>query len=54
MLTVDTIESSAPAHPSIEQKLAKLEEHLAHELMDDAERQELRDLIIALRRNLSR
>jgi hypothetical protein len=52
---VDTIESSAPAHPSTEAKnLAKLEERLAHELMDDEERQELRDRVLRLRRRLSR
>jgi hypothetical protein len=38
------------AHPSTEEKkLAKLEERLAHELMDDKERQELRDRILRLR-----
>jgi hypothetical protein len=55
MPTVDTTESSAPAHPSNEElKLAKLEERLAHELMDDVERQELRDRVLALRQCLSR
>jgi hypothetical protein len=34
--------------------LAALEEQLAHELMDDVERQELRDRVLALRRRLSR
>jgi hypothetical protein len=54
--TVDEHQSSAPAHPSTEgeAKLAKLEERLAHELMDDEERQELRDRVIGLRRRLSR
>jgi hypothetical protein len=48
-------ESSAPAHPSTEEKkLAKLEERLAHELLDHEERQELRDRVLALRRHLSR
>jgi hypothetical protein len=46
-----TTESSAPAHPSTQEKLAKLEEKLAHELLDDKERQELRDRILRLRRN---
>jgi hypothetical protein len=53
--TVDTKDSSAPAHPSTEEKkLAKLEDQLAHEIMDDEERQELRDRVLALRRRLSR
>jgi hypothetical protein len=34
--------------------LAALEEDLAHELMDDEERQELRDRVLRLRRRLSR
>ena len=33
-----------------EKKLAKLEDQLAHELMDDVERQELRDRVLLLRR----
>ena len=45
------------AHPRTltegEAKLAKLEERLAHELMDDEERQELRDRVLRLRRRLS-
>jgi hypothetical protein len=43
------------AHPRTptEEKLAKLEERLAHELMDDEERQQLRDRVIGLRRRLS-
>jgi hypothetical protein len=45
-------DSSAPAHPSTEDKLAKLEEQLAHEIMDDEERQELRDRILRLRHRL--
>jgi hypothetical protein len=45
--------TSAPAHPSTEEKeLAKLEERLAHELMPDEERQELRDSVLRLRRRL--
>ena len=47
--TVDTKDSSAPAHPSTEEKLAKLEERLAHELLGHEERQELRDRILCLR-----
>jgi hypothetical protein len=46
-----TTKSSAPAHRSTKEKLAKLEERLAHELMDDEERQELRDRILRLRRH---
>jgi SWIM zinc finger len=34
--------------------LAALEDQLAHELMDDTERQELRDRVLALRRRLAR
>jgi hypothetical protein len=43
------------AHPRTptEEKLAKLEERLRHELMDDEERQELRDHVISLHRRLS-
>ena len=37
-----------------EKHLAILEERLAHELMDDEERQELRDRILRLRRRLGR
>ncbi len=51
---MDEHQSSAPAHPSTEEKLAKLKERLAHELMDDEERQELRDRVMSLRRQLSR
>jgi hypothetical protein len=65
---VDEQQSSAPAHPSTAEKLPKpddtieahyaslerLEEKLAHELMDHAERQELRDRVLALRRRLGR
>jgi hypothetical protein len=32
--------------------LARLEERLRHEIMDDEERQELRDRVLALRRRL--
>jgi hypothetical protein len=45
------------AHPRTltegEAKLAKLEERLRHELMDDEERQGLRDRVIGLRWRLS-
>jgi hypothetical protein len=51
---VDTTKSSATAHLSTGEKLAKLEERLAHELMDEEERQELRDRVLALRRRLGR
>jgi hypothetical protein len=52
---VDTSKDSAPAHPSTEEKkLAALEDQLAHELLDDGERQELRDRVVRLRRRLSR
>jgi hypothetical protein len=56
MATVDTKNSTAPTpHPSTqEERLAKLEERLARELMDDEERQELRDRVLALRRRLGR
>jgi hypothetical protein len=48
---VDTLESSAPTHLSSDEKrLAQLEERFAHELMNDEERQELRDEIARLRR----
>jgi hypothetical protein len=56
--TVDTTKSSATAHPPTEEKrltakrLAKLEERLAHELMDDGERQVLRDRVVRARRSL--
>jgi hypothetical protein len=50
---VDTKDSSAPAHPSTEEKkLAKLEERLAHELMDDEERLQLNERTLRLRRKL--
>jgi hypothetical protein len=54
--TVDEHQSSAPAHPSTEgeARLARLEERLGHELMDDEERQHLRDQVLRLRRRLSR
>jgi len=41
--------TSAPAHPSPEEKLAKLAEKYQHELMDDEERMELRDRITRLK-----
>jgi hypothetical protein len=63
---VDTKKSSASAHLSSGEELPKpddtiethyaslerLEEKLAHALMDDEERQELRDRVLALRRRL--
>jgi hypothetical protein len=63
---VDTTESSAPAHPSTVEKLAKpddmleahyaslerLEERYRHELLSDEERQELRNRVLKLRRRL--
>ena len=54
MRTVDKPHSSAIAHPSTEEKLAKFKERLAHELLPDEERQELRDRVLALRRRLGR
>jgi hypothetical protein len=50
---VDTTDSNAPAHPSIEEeKLAQLEERYRHELMDDEERQEVYAQLVAMRRRL--
>jgi hypothetical protein len=49
-----TKDSSVPAHTSTAEKLAKLEERLAHELLSDEERQELRDRVLKLRRRLGR
>ena len=50
---MDTKDSSAPAHPSTEEKkLAKFEERLAHELMDDEERLQLKERTLRLRRKL--
>jgi hypothetical protein len=60
---VDTDKSSAPAQPTTDEtpddtvevhysSLERLEERHRHELMDDEERQELRDRVIALRRRL--
>jgi hypothetical protein len=43
---------TAKQHEPTAEKLAKLEERLAHELMDDEERQELRDRVLRLRRRL--
>jgi hypothetical protein len=63
---VDEHQSSAPARPSSDEKptkpddleahyscLERLEESLAHELLPDEERQELRDRVLALRRRIS-
>jgi hypothetical protein len=44
---------TAKQHEPTAEKLAKLEERLAHELMDDEERQELRECILKLRRRLA-
>ena len=49
--SVDTTKSSAPAHPpklTEEERLARLEERLRHELMPDEECQELRDRVLRL------
>jgi hypothetical protein len=44
---------TAKQHEPTEEKLAKLEERLSHELMpDDEERQELRDRVLRLHRRL--
>jgi hypothetical protein len=52
---VDTTKDSAPAQPPTEaKKLAALEERLRHELLEDTERQELRDQALRLRRRLAR
>jgi hypothetical protein len=48
---VDTTSIRTPSTEG-EAKLAKLEERYRHELMDDAERQELRDRVLRLRRRL--
>ncbi len=45
-----TQKSSAPAHPSTKEDLEKLEDQLAHELMDEEERQELLDRVLRARR----
>jgi hypothetical protein len=59
MRTVDTTRIppagdpfTAKQHELTAGKLAKLEERLRHELLDDAERQELRDQVLRLRRRL--
>jgi hypothetical protein len=62
---VDITKSSATAQPATDEKpvdvieahyacLERLEERYRHELMDDEERQELRDRILLLRRRLGR
>jgi hypothetical protein len=53
VVITDSNDNSAPAHPSTEENLAKLEERLRHEIMDDEERQELRDRVLRLRRRHS-
>jgi hypothetical protein len=50
--TVDTTSIRTPSTEG-EAKLAKLEERYRHELMDDEERQELRERILRIRRRLS-
>jgi hypothetical protein len=65
--TVDTIESSAPAHPSSDQKrtkpdeleahyscLERLEDDLRHAELGIEERCKLEDRVLRLRRRLSR
>jgi hypothetical protein len=65
--TVDTIESSAPAHPSNDEKptklddleahyscLERLEDDLRHANLGIEERCELEDRVLRLRRRLSR
>jgi hypothetical protein len=67
MPTVDTIESSAPAHPSSHQKptkpddleahyscLERLEDDLRHADLSIEERCELEERVLRLRRRLSR
>jgi hypothetical protein len=49
---VDTTSIRTPSTEG-EAKLAKLEDRLRHELMDDEERQELRERIIRIRRRLN-
>jgi len=66
MATVDTVESSAPAHPSSDQKstkpddilevhyscLERLEDDLRHADLSIEDRCELRDRVLRLRRQL--
>jgi hypothetical protein len=69
MIFMAITDSSAPAHPPRDDEkptkpddlleahyscLERLEDQLAHELLDDAERQELRARVLRLRRRLSR
>jgi hypothetical protein len=66
MPTVDTIESSAPAHPSSDDEkpddlleahyscLERLEDDLRHANLGIEERCELEDRVLALRQRLSR
>jgi hypothetical protein len=44
--------TAQPARPSTAEKLAALEERLAHELMDDEGQMELRDRVLRLRREI--
>jgi hypothetical protein len=43
-----------PEREKVARELRLLEERLRHELMDDEERQELRDRVLRFRRHLSR
>jgi hypothetical protein len=53
--TVDTRIIREPDSKVVaDKRLARLEERFRHELMDDEERQELRDRVLRLRRRLSR
>ena len=62
---MDTDKSSAPAQPATDEKpvdvieahyacLERLEERYRHELMDDEEREELRDSILHVTRRLTK
>jgi hypothetical protein len=51
----DPFDYATPKTPTTDEKrLHELEERLAHELLDDEERQELRDQVLRLRRLLRR
>jgi len=53
MARTPTIRSGAKKVARDHRQLRSLEERLRHELMDDEERQELRDRVLRLRRRLS-
>lgn len=56
-MSSNTDKSSAPRRTNQEQKqerLAALVDRYRHELLDDQERQELRDRVLALRRRTTR